>query len=124
MINQYDPLAVFQQPENKGGICSVVDATAQSNVAAGSNVVIPAGGAGKKARIVSMNYSAVGATAGLMALTSGSTIFADNQPPNSVQPVVLPFNPAGWCDSAANTAITLVTTVTGNFSARYYYYTA
>ncbi len=123
MIQQYDPLAIIQQPENKGGVCIIRDATTQSNVVAGTNTVIPAS-TGQKARIVSMSYSAVGATPGLMAITSNAvTKYADNQPPNTVQPVTLPFNPAGYCDSETGQSMVLVTTVTGNFSARYYYYT-
>ena len=120
---QYNPSGIFEQNPSKGGVCEVYDATPQSDVAAGTNVIIAAV-SGKVARIISMNYSASGAAAGLLAITSnGVTKYADVQPANTVAPVVREFSPAGHCDSVVGFGMSLVTTVKGNFSARYIYYT-
>ncbi len=120
---QFCPQDLFNGGQNKDGAIPIADATAQSTVAAGTNVIIAAV-TGKVARIISMNYSATGAVPGLMAITSnGVTKYADVQPANTVAPVVREFSPAGHCDSVVGFGMSLVTTVTGNFSARYIYYT-
>ncbi len=57
MIQQYDPLAVFQQPENKAGICEIKQFAVQ--VAAGTPVtVLVSPVTGKKIRLLSLQVFA------------------------------------------------------------------
>lgn len=74
----------------------------------GNNTLIAAAGAGKKIRVLAMVLVATTAVTVKLQSAAGGTDITGAMPLGATGVLVLPYNPGGWCETAANALLNLV----------------
>ncbi len=110
---------------DKDGPCPIYTAVFAAVPSIGN--LLAAAVAGKCVRVVSGQHGASGAAAGYLTFTSatpGTAKNITNNPPNTIAPVILEFNPGGWFDTNVGEGLYVDVGTAGAYGqVRYIYFT-
>lgn len=101
-----NPRTIFQGSVDKDGVITVLGGYLDAVVATANQTIVPAV-TGKIIRVVSMIIgSSTAAVVGATIQSNNTAISGTlNVPPNTIWPLVLEFNEAGWFDTVVSQAL-------------------